>query len=139
MQNRFPETLNTLREDAQLTNRELARRAGVPESLISGLQTGSRRVGEANARQIGRALGLADDDLNTFVLKAIDTSTRKVMKSAQEYPSAILNLVAFRLRRAGVFPDLVKDYCFAGAEQDRVTLLLNDGRRALIAMDLKTT
>jgi transcriptional regulator with XRE-family HTH domain len=139
MQNRFLETLNTLREDAHLTNRELARRAGVPESLISGLQTGARRVGEANARQIGEALNLTGDDLNSFVLEAIDTSTRKLMKSAQGYPSAILNLIAFQLRRAGVLPDLVKDYRFAGIEQDRVTLLLNDGRTALIAMDLKTT
>jgi transcriptional regulator with XRE-family HTH domain len=137
--NRFPESLNTLRRRAQLTNRELARKARVPESLISGLQNGNRRVGETNARQIAEALELSGEQMEEFVLQAIDTSTRKLLKDAQGYPSALLNLVASQLRRAGVMPDLVTNYAVAGADQDRVTLLLADGRKALIAMSLITT
>lgn len=137
--NRFPETLNTLRRSAQLTNRELARKAKVPESLISGLQNGNRRVGETNARQIAHALELTGEQLEDFVLEAIDTSTRKLLKEAQDYPSRLLNLVAHQLRRAGVVPELVTNYTVTGNEQDRVTLLLADGRKALIAMNLITT
>lgn len=133
MQNRFSETLNTLRQRAQLTNRALAKRAHVPESLISALQLGHRRVGEANARSIGEALGLEGEDLESFILEAIDTSTRKVMRDAQDYPSVLLNLLAHQLRRAGVLPSLVMDYAFGGGD---VTLLLNDGRRAKIEATL---
>jgi transcriptional regulator with XRE-family HTH domain len=136
MQTRFPETLNQLREQAQLTNRELARLAEVPESLISGLQKGARRVGESNARQIGVALGLTGEDLNNFVLEAIDTSTRKLLKSAQEYPSTLINYLALQLNRVGVTPHLVTDCGFATGGGDKLTLLLADGRVARISTEL---
>src|SRR4051812_37455088 len=129
MQHRkFPDTLNALREAANLTNRELARRAGVPETLICGLQKGSRRVGEANARQIGVALGLTGEELDTFILQAIDTSTRKVLKSAQGFPSTLINFIALQFERAGVLPHLVTECGFSTTEKDKLTLLLSDGR-----------
>jgi transcriptional regulator with XRE-family HTH domain len=139
MQNRFPELLNGLRERNGLSNRELAKRAHVPESLISGLQLGSRRVGETNARQLGEALGLDGDRLEGFVLEAINTSTRKVMRKAVKYPSALLNMMAFQLHRAGVLPDLVTDFVFGGKDSDQITLLLNDGRKANIEATLTLT
>src|SRR3954462_9625491 len=109
----FSDTLNALREAANLTNRELARRAGVPETLICGLQKGSRRVGEANARQIGVALGLEGEELNAFILQAIDTSTRKVLKSLEGFPATLLNFLALQLEKAGVLPHLVTECGFS--------------------------
>ena len=136
MQDRFSDILNAHMVRLNLPGCGVARRAGVPPSLISGLRQGKRRVGEANARQIGAALELQGDELEEFVLMAIDTSTRKVMKQAQGYPSALLNLVASQLRRAGVLPDLVMDYSITGEQNDRVILLLNDGRKAKIEATL---
>lgn len=129
MQNRFSETLNALREEAGLTITALARRAKVPITLICGLEKGSRRVGEANGRQIGEALGLTGEELDTFVLQAMDTSACKVLKRCQDYPSALVNLVTSHLHRAGILPNAVTDYSL---DVDRVTLLLDNGRKAQI-------
>ena len=124
----FPQTLQHLRHQADFTNRELAEAAGVPVSLIAGLQSGRRRVGEKNARQIGEALGLKDESLQQFILLAMDTCTRKVLKEAQKYPAQLLNMVAQKLRRAGVLPDHVQLCETSPEDSSDLRLKLSDGR-----------
>jgi transcriptional regulator with XRE-family HTH domain len=136
MQSRFPETLTAYREQANLTRRGLARGAGVPESLICGLEKGSRRVGEANARQIGEALGLLGSELNDFILQAIDTSTRKLLKQAEAYPAKLINFMATELNRAGIEPELVADCGYTSPDRDNLTLFLADGRIARLSANV---
>lgn len=133
----FSSQLHKLRTDAKLTNLELARLAGVPESLISGLQNGNRRVGEYQARKIGRALKLTGDELEQFVYTAINTCTEKVLGDAKAYPSQLLNLVALQLHRAGISADSIFDCDISGNPYGQdVTLMLGGGKTATLKTQL---
>lgn len=133
----FSSQLHKLRTDAKLTNLELARLAGVPESLISGLQNGNRRVGEYQARKIGRALKLTGNELEQFVYTAINTCTEKVLGDAKAYPSQLLNLVALQLHRAGISADSIFDCDISGNPYGQdVTLMLGGGKTATLKTQL---
>lgn len=137
MQDRyFSVTLQALRRNASFTNRELAEAAGVPVSLIAGLQSGKRRVGEKNARQIAMALRLSGEELDRFVFEAINTSTRKLLKESQDYPSELLNLFTRQLRRAGILPEQVNQCGFSEREPKALTLQLANGRFARLETQL---
>ena len=132
--------LYCLRTKAKLTNAQLAQRADVPESLISGLQNDNRRVGEFQAGKIGRALGLAGDALDHFIYEAIDNCTEKVLNDAKSYPSRLLNLLAMQLRQAGIAAEAIWDYTIQGDEQEKdITLTLSGGRQATLKTQLVWT
>ena len=127
--NDFSQQISKLRQKAKLTNQELAELAQVPASFISGLQTGHRKIGELQAKKIGNALGLADRDLEMFVLKAIDTCSEKVLKDFVAYPAELLNLLARQLSHAGIGPQHIQ-HCVineAGAE-----IVLANGNKATL-------
>ena len=137
MTTQFASQLHNLRIDAKLTNNDLARLAGVPESLISGLQNGNRRIGEYQARKIGNALKLTGDELEQFVYAAVDTCTEKVLGHAKAYPSQLLNLVALQLHRAGISADSIFDCDVTGNQHEQdVTLRLGGGKTASIKTQL---
>jgi hypothetical protein len=133
----FRQYLTQLRTSAGLSNRDLAARAGVPHSFIAGLQAGSRRVGEIQARKIGLALGLNGDNLEEFVLLGVDTCTEKVLTEAKGYPASLLNLLATQLRVAGIFPELLSrcDIKDAGKGQ-HISLHLHNGKTAHLMTEL---
>lgn len=133
----FSSQLYRLRTNAKLTNAELAQRADVPESFISGLQNDNRRVGEFQARKIGKALNLHGERLEEFVLRAIDTCTKKVLEEARDYPAELLNLLAKQLRRAGIYAEAIEAFDITGDESEQgVTLLLGSGRKATLTTHL---
>lgn len=133
----FSQHLSTLRNEAKLTNRELARRADVPTSLIAGLQSGKRRIGELQARRIGIALGLCCSELEQFVLCAIDTCTEKVLEEARSYPAELLNLIARQLRKAGILADSIFNYIVEGdAYNQKISLSLSNGAKAMLTTHL---
>ena len=137
MNSPFSQTLQTLRADAKLTNYELACLADVPESLISGLQNNRRRVGEYQARKIGKALKLTGEALEDFVYSAVNTCTEKILTDAKPYPSRLLNLVALQLHRAGIRAESIFDCNVAGDEHEQdVTLTLGSGRTATLKTQL---
>lgn len=134
----FGNLLSRLREREELSNRELAAKADVPHSLIAGLQSGRRRVGEMQALRIGNALGLNGVDLDSFVMAAVNTCSEKVLKQANEYPSTFLNLVAKQLRVAGILPKNLRTFQINGSEsRQEVKLYLNDGRVAQLSSTLQ--
>ena len=138
--NTFGEKLNQLRIQRKLTGNQLAALARVPASLISGLQHNDRTIGENNARKIGVALALNDQELEDFVYLAINNATDKVLFAHREYQAEVLNLLADRLLSIGYPPEKI-DRCiyrpkFKDAEAD-AALILADGKTALI--DLKIT
>lgn len=122
---------------AGLTNRALAISADVPSSLIAGLQSGNRRVGESQARRIGIALGLKDEKLEDFVLQALDTCTKRVLQSAKDYPAALLNFIPKILQNIGVSARQIEcftmrddgiDFSLANGQSAKVTLTIADAR-----------
>jgi len=138
LENTFPQVLQWHRHRAGFTNAELADRARVPESLIAGLQSGKRRVGEQNALQIGQALGLQGVDLEQFIFAAINTSTRKLLRQAMDYPSQLINFTARKLLNAGVSPHLVAN-CDYSDDLGTITMKLVDGRVAKLETNLVLT
>ena len=130
----FGTYLTSLRLRAKLTNRQLAELAEVPRSFIAGLQSGRRRVGEYQARKIGVALGLEGPALDAFILRALDTCTKKILNISKDYPAELLNMLALQLRSAGILPTTVHHFQVHGDESKQdVELYLHDGRKAHIA------
>ena len=109
MHKTFGETLTELRTRRNLSNRGLAELAEVPYSLIPGLQSGKRRVGESRARRIGIALGLEGERLEQFVLQAINGCTEKVLKNVMGFPASLINFLPLCLRTAGILPAEVRE------------------------------
>lgn len=136
----FADKLSRMRKDAGLTNRNLAARASVPSSLIAGLQSGHRRVGEFQARKIGKALALDGPELDGFVLDAVNTCTEKVLSEAKEYPSLFVNFIAKQLRSAGITPqDLCNFQMIQSSEGQALKLYLDGGRIAELHSTLRYT
>ncbi|MDB6156288.1 MAG: hypothetical protein JWL90_4741 [Chthoniobacteraceae bacterium] len=138
MNNSFATQLSQLRTTSGLTNVELASRAKVPTSLIAGLQSGKRTIGEYQARKIGVALGLKDAELTRFIYLAIDNCTEKVLKELGNYPAELINSLGQQLRRAGIQPEQIQD---CGVKTDgiaqEITVILKGGTRALIQTHLQ--
>jgi transcriptional regulator with XRE-family HTH domain len=134
----FSDYLTQLRTSAGLSNRELGVKAEVPRTLIAGLQSGRRRVGEYQASKIGKALGLHNEDLDAFILLAVNTCTEKVLKEAQDYPSTFINLIAKQLRLAGILPHDVANFQVNGNDKEQVVkIYLESGRTAQISSTLQ--
>ena len=128
MNRKFPEILSHLRTSKNLTNRELAEIAHVPHSMIAGIQSGRRPVGEKQARKLGVALGLQGDELETFVIGAVETCTEKVLRVCREYPSWLLNLLPLTLIQRGISPSALSDcYIARDEESQNITLGLKSG------------
>lgn len=138
MNSEFPQLLSKLRCEAKLTNIQLAELAPVPRSLIPGLQSGKRCVGEYQARKLGVALGLTGKELDDFIFSGIDRCTEKVLLEAQPYPAKLLNLLARQLRRAGIGPEKI-DGCLVNedAKQCKVGIVLADGTQVQIETKLE--
>lgn len=135
----FGKQLSNLRQEAGLSVMHLAEYARVPRSLIAGLQAGSRRVGEYQARKIGLALNLEGRALDSFVLDAINTCTEKVLQESKDYPASFLNMVATQLRLAGILPkDLSKFQITSDSSKHVLKLYLQDGRSAQLSSILTT-
>lgn len=138
MKNDFPNLLSRLRRDAKLTNIQLAESAPVSRSLIAGLQSGKRCVGEYQARKIGKALGLSDKGLDDFIFSGIDRCTEKVLVESFPYPAELLNLVARILRRGGITPEKISDYWVqVESGVSIVKIILADGRSAHLESKLE--
>ena len=134
----FGAQLSALRQKAEFTNQQLADRAGIPRSLIAGLQSGRRRIGERQALRLGGALGLEGEALDTFIMDAVNTCSVKVLKQANEYPSFILNLFAKQLKSAGIKPNNLSNFQINGnASTQEVKFYLADGRIAQLSSTLQ--
>jgi transcriptional regulator with XRE-family HTH domain len=129
----FAERLNTLRKQRLLTVQELAASAGVPPSLVSGLQSGNRVIGEFVARKLAKALHLDGEESESFVYLAINGCSEKVLQSSKRYPAELLNLIAGELLARGISPDRIS-HCIRKPQfsEADAALYLDDGNAALI-------
>ena len=92
-----------------ITSKKLAELASVSQSLISGLQRGTRKIGEIQATRIGRALGLEGIYLMDFIYLAMNESSQRLLESSKAYPVEILNSLANILGNGGVPPELIEN------------------------------
>jgi transcriptional regulator with XRE-family HTH domain len=77
--NEFKDLLKSKRKELGLTSKELSELASVSESLLSGLQTGNRRIGEKQASRIASGLGLLGDEHSDFVFMAMNESRDRIL------------------------------------------------------------
>lgn len=137
MDNNFATKLYNLRTSHHLTSAELAIKANVPPSLISGLQSGNRVIGEYNARKIGKALHLTGDELEEFIYLAISQCSEKVLTASKNYPAAIINLVASKLQEQGILPEKISQCVRRPKKNDAdAALYLDDGKEAFIKVEV---
>ena len=135
----FGKTLRDLRVQRNIKTEELAKKANVPASLISGLQTEHRTVGERNARQIGVALGLTGPELDDFIYLALNHARDRVLRQYQSYPAETLNLIAERLETKGITPDQITGCCrhpYSAGQTSDAAVYLNNGQIALINLNI---
>jgi len=103
--NHFKDLLISKRKALGLTSKELSKQSSVSESLLSGLQSGNRRIGEKQASRIASALGLIKQDERDFIFMAMNESTQRLLESSKAYPVEILNSLPGLLRNKGVLPE----------------------------------
>ena len=103
--NQFKDLLKSKRKELGLTSKELSKQAAVSESLLSGLQSGNRRIGEKQASRIASALGLINQDERDFIFMAMNESTQRLLESSKAYPVEILNSLPGLLRKKGILPE----------------------------------
>ena len=103
--NHFKDLLISKRKALGLTSKELSKQSSVSESLLSGLQSGNRRIGEKQASRIASALGLINQDERDFIFMAMNESTQRLLESSKSYPVEILNSLPSLLRNKGVLPE----------------------------------
>jgi transcriptional regulator with XRE-family HTH domain len=107
--NHFKDLLISKRKALGLTSKELSKQSSVSESLLSGLQSGNRRIGEKQASRIASALGLINQDERDFIFMAMNESTQRLLESSKAYPVEILNSLPGLLRNKGVLPENIND------------------------------
>ena len=103
--NHFKDLLISKRKALGLTSKELSKQSSVSESLLSGLQSGNRRIGEKQASRIASALGLKEQEKSDFIFMAMNESTQRLLESSKSYPVEVLNSLPGLLRNKGVLPE----------------------------------
>jgi len=107
--NQFKYLLKSKRKELGLTSKELSELASVSESLLSGLQTGNRRIGEKQASRIASGLGLLGDEHSDFVFMAMNESRDRILDLSEDYPVEILNFLPVLLRKKGISPEMISE------------------------------
>jgi len=131
-----------LRNRMNLSVQELADKASLPPTLISGLQSNNRHIGENNARRLGLALNLSGRELDVFVYDAINRCSEKLLEDCKKYPAEIINLAAKHLQAHGIDGEQVircvlKPKLQDGSEPDAM-VFLNDGTTAFVELKIST-
>jgi transcriptional regulator with XRE-family HTH domain len=132
--NTLGECLKKQREKINLTVQAVADRAGVAQSLVSGLQTGSRRCGEDNAKRIAVALEMNETQQREFAYLALNSSVNRVLQENMSYPAEVLNMVANGLNAAGIGASQISQ---SNLGNNAATFLLNDGRQVAVSVFIK--
>ena len=120
----------TRRKTLRLKGKELSKRACVPETLVSGLQNDSRKIGEIQATRIGKALGLSGNDLLEFVYLALNESKGRLLNSSKLYCAEILNYLPNLIAIHGITAEEIVDSVII---EEGIKLSLKSGSTATVS------
>jgi cyanate lyase len=120
----------TRRKALRLKGKELSKRACVPETLVSGLQNDSRKIGEIQATRIGKALGLSGNDLLEFVYVALNESKGRLLNSSKIYCAEILNYLPNLISIQGIKAEEIVDSVII---EEGIKLSLKSGSTAIVS------
>jgi transcriptional regulator with XRE-family HTH domain len=130
----FKELLREERQRAQLSGKQLAELANVPESLISGLQTGTRRIGEKQAARIANALSLSEPKFSRFIFTAMNESEERLLSCASRYPVEALNFVPLFMNESGVLSSQITQ---CNIEKNTLEIGLETGEKLTIIANIE--
>ena len=130
--NHFKDLLISKRKALGLTSKELSKQSSVSESLLSGLQSGNRRIAEKQASRIASALGLKGQEKSDFIFMAMNESTQRLLESSKAYPVELLNYVPVQLQKIKVSHELIRDF----SEQENKLIIFLENKN-LIEIETK--
>jgi transcriptional regulator with XRE-family HTH domain len=138
----FGAMLQKLRNQAGLTLRGLQELSGVPNPVISAIETGNRRCGAAAAKKLASALFGSTDcpERSEFLYAAAATiKARGAIEDSQLYPPAVLDVVASKLKRMGIQDRDILAAHVHDSDKDQCDLLivLQKGRRLTVTVIIK--
>ena len=138
--------LQKLRVGSVRTLRQLELESGVPNSVISAIETGKRRCGAAAAKKLANAFfGIYEcPERSEFLYAAAATiKARGAVEDSQLYPPAVLDAVAAKLRRMGVRDrDILGAYVedpSKNRDSRDLLIVLHGGRRLSVAVTITDT
>jgi transcriptional regulator with XRE-family HTH domain len=127
---RLSTVIKAKRKALYLSGKELSKRACVPETLVSGLQNDSRKIGEVQATRIGKALGLSGNELQEFVYVALNESKGRLLNSSKIYCAEILNYLPNLIATHGIGAEEIVD---AVILEEGIALTLENGSTATVS------
>jgi len=127
---RLSHEIITRRKALRLKGKELSKRACVPQTLVSGLQNDSRKIGEVQATRIGKALGLSGNDLLEFVYVALNESKGRLLNSSKIYCAEILNYLPNLIAIHGIRAEEIVDTVIL---EEGIALTLENGSTATVS------
>jgi len=127
---RLSTVIKAKRKALYLSGKELSKRACVPETLVSGLQNDSRKIGEVQATRIGKALGLSGNELQEFVYVALNESKGRLLNSSKIYCAEILNYLLNLIATHGIGAEEIVD---AVILEEGIALTLENGSTATVS------
>jgi transcriptional regulator with XRE-family HTH domain len=130
--NHFKDLLISKRKALGLTSKELSKQSSVSESLLSGLQSGNRRIAEKQASRIASALGLKGQEKSDFIFMAMNESTQRLLESSKAYPVELLNYLPVQLQKIKVTHELIRDF----SEQENKLIIFLENKN-LIEIETK--
>ncbi len=139
----FGDMLQKLRVKAGFTLRDLESMSGVPNPVISMIESGKRRCGARAAAKLADALFLGESpEKREFLYAAAATvKARGVIEDAQLYPPAILDVLANKLRLMGIRDrDILGVYVESPPETGScpdLLIILQGGRRLAASVTVK--
>ena len=128
--NRLSTVIKAKRKALYLSGKELSKRACVPETLVSGLQNDSRKIGEVQATRIGKALDLSGNELQEFVYMALNESKGRLLNSSKIYCAEILNYLPNLISIHGIRAEEIAD---AAILKEGIKLSLKSGSTATVS------
>ena len=130
--NHFKDLLISKRKALGLTSKELSKQSSVSESLLSGLQSGNRRIAEKQASRIASALGLKGQEKSDFIFMAMNESTQRLLESSKAYPVELLNYIPVQLQKMKVSSDIIRGL----SEQENKLIIFLENKNLI---EIKTT
>jgi transcriptional regulator with XRE-family HTH domain len=102
------EELRRRRKALGMHIRPFAEKAGLPYSLVAGLETGHRRIGEKSVRKLISALNLRGAESDHFLNLFLAAGAQRVLAQTRQYPPEIVNVLAQKLSdQAQIPPELI--------------------------------
>ena len=92
--------IRELREENDLTLRELAAKINVSASFISDIELGRRNPSDERIRQLARLLGTTLEDLNQFDTRPPIREIRSVVRSDPRYSVALRQMMDRKISSA---------------------------------------